>query len=210
MAEYGPWRWRRRWLEGLVSVLLLLCPTACTGEDSPAYNCSHSYLLSPSPAPHLGTCCQGSCVTSTPLLQPSSGGGDTCQSVLDVLHTHAGDVISGGDCLELVFLPGTYQLSSLTAVTVGYSVVMSAQEGGVVFTCAASLEPSCVCGEGEKVGAGGIVKDTAGRVTPMVTFEGGRQDNVFVVLEGIEIENCSRHLEFKSLRSLRVQDCKFV
>lgn len=203
MAGSGP----RRWLEGLISVLFLLCPASCTGEDSTAsYNCSLSYLLSPSPAPHQGTCCQGGCVVSSPL-QP--GAGDTCHSILDILDMHASAVISGEDCLELVFMPGTYQLPSLTAVTVGYSVVMSAQEGGVVFTCAASLEPSCMCEEGD-LGLGGVAEDTKGRVTPMVSFEGGQQESMFVVLEGIELENCSRHLEFKSLHSLRVHNCKFV
>ena len=121
-------------------------------------------------------------------------------------------VVEEGDCLELAFLPGTYQLSSLlTTVRVEYSVVLSAPEGGVVLTCARSEEPLCECAPGD----GGVLPpqgDTEkGRIVqPLVLFQPVSESHVFVRFEGIEFEYCSRQFDFISVHTLNISNCSFT
>lgn len=204
---------RTRWVEVLpvLFILTVIWPSVSTQSFTPdtSFNCSHRYLLNLNPSSHERTnssCCLGSCVDSTPLI---SGVVDRCVSIMEILSMYNSSIISEEDCLELVFTPGTYQLSSLASrVRVQYSVIMSAPEGGVVFTCAASQEASCVCGTNNE--DADLFPD--GRVVPLLMFEGAQQRNrtMFVKFNNIEFKHCSRQLEFIALYSLSVTGCKFV
>lgn len=183
----------------VVFSLLLIWPLASSQQATPvpslaASNCSHRYLLSVSDdtAP---TPCWGSCLQSSPSIPQQAAVDSSCLSLWNILDLYDGE-LSEGDCLELLFAPGNYQLPSLNEVRVQFSLVMSALEGGVEFSC---MENGCENdGEDDLTGA-----------MAMMEFEGSGS-NVSVTIEGIVFRSCSRRLQFDEVSYVGIKHCSFV
>lgn len=181
------------------AVLLLLLvhlvtwqPAATQGVNS--YNCSHQYSLRLSTSSSPSPCQEESCVQNCTV--------ESCLSLRAILEMY-NDIISQEDCMELMFAPGSYKLSSLSQVNVSYSIVMSAPDGGVTFTCSPNPVQESSCQDASK-GAddGGII---------MILFKGtGSGSKMFVKIDSIDFRYCSRQLRFDNLKSLNINRCTFV
>lgn len=186
--------------------VFLLCAATTRQSSSQAqsldrsYNCSYSHLLGVNDSTTApggvsdNPSCQESCIQVSPALAITQE--ENCTSLRDILEMYKDNIIPPDDCLELVFAPGNYMLSSLSQVTVEYSLVLVAPEGGVNLACASSLSLRDECGsKGE---------------SPMMTFnKPAGTNNMFVMLSGITFRYCSRQ-EFDELDYLSVTHCEFV
>ncbi len=160
------------------------------------YNCSHRYEL------RVGEhgngediYCQGTCMDVNPPLVNT----ESCLSLQAILRLHT-SVVTAGDCLELTIYPGDYLLSSFFQARVNYSVVITAPEGGVSFSCASSsADVNCTSDSG---GGDAIIS--------MVVFEGRASDHVFVRIDGVNFRNCSKQLQFDELEDLSIINCQFL
>ena len=124
-------------------------------------------------------------------------------SLWNILELHD-DELGAGDCLELLFTPGSYLLPSMDRVRVhDYSLIMSAPEGRVTFSCA---EESGCEGDGSVGGASGRV----GTAIAMVAFDGTETDDMFVTIEGIVFRSCSRRLQFDEVSYVSIRNCSFM
>lgn len=187
----------------VVAVLfsLVLCPFASSQQASNppdpglANNCSHRYWLrlSDDTAPRS---CQESCLQSSPSMPGQENPVESCVSLWNILEMHHN--ISTGDCLELLFAPGSYRLPSLDQVRIPFSLVMSALDGEVVFTCGCEVEA-----------AGGTL-DSAGGITPALMEFEGQGSNMSVVIDGIVFRSCSRKLQFDEVNYVSIRNCSFM
>lgn len=172
-----------------------------TPPQSHSLRCSpHSYQVSVNGTPpaHSSNGCvdRETCLSTTPAL---NGSEDSCVSLREILGLHKTQ-----DCLELIFAPGTYRLSSLlTRVRIQFSLVMSAPEGGVTFACEESM---CDGGIGGSDGG-------AGTTMAMMAFEHTdleEEGGTFVRIEGIDFRNCSGKLQFDEVGNVSITNCTFV
>lgn len=195
---------------GAVVLLALLLvsaatwPSASTQAVDPSspdvsYNCSHSYRIRPSDeGSSRPFCSEETCVETSPLMPDTVS---RCLSIRQLLSIY-NSVIHAEDCLELMFAPGVYHLSSLPNMSVQYSLVMSAPEGGVSLTCA---RPTCACETQD------TLSPPDSSAVPMMVFNSSQvQEDMFVKISGIEFRNCSRQLQFNNVDSLSVTDCQFM
>lgn len=187
-------------LASAISWCSVLAQATPPPPPTPSYNYSSRYLVNIAgtlQAPSNGCVDNESCLSTTPSLDGSE---DSCISLRKILELHKPQ-----DCLELIFAPGTYMLSStLTRVRIQFSLVMSAPEGGVTFACEES-----VCESGITPGAtdGGSTTSTLA----MMAFEHtGLEESTFVHIEGIDFRNCSGKLQFDEVDDVSITNCTFV
>ena len=182
------------------SLLLLVCLylTLSAGQY-PTYNCSRRYQLSPSgnfsqDRVSSSQYCKDSCLQSSPALNISTN--QDCTLLQHVLRSY-NTTIPDGDCLELQFMPGEYRLSSLSQIQVSYSIVLRAPWGGVSMTCSEASDT--VCDSDGGVNAGNF----------MIAVNGSQTKAVFVSIDSLSINNCSKRLQFNFLRNLTITNSSF-
>ena len=146
-----------------------------------SYNCSRKYNLSLSDCG--GNHCKDSCMQTEPAMAV-----DSCMSLLDILKMFK-DNETAGDCLELVLTPGEYKLPSLSQVVINYSVVLTAPEGGVTFSCTDTDK-----------------SETVEEVNEMIHFS----EVNFVKMENINFKYCARKFCFNELKFLSINSCTFM
>lgn len=185
----------------VVSISLWPLATAQQQATPPAnITCSVRFFVSVNDATAVTTC-QGSCLQSSPSLPQQVGG---CISFMNILELHNGNV-GAGDCLELLLAPGSYLLPSLDRVRVqSYSLIMSAPEGGVTFSC---VEESG-CEEDGIIGGG--ASGEVGTAMAMMVFDGAENSDMFVTIEGILFRSCSRRLQFDDVSYVGIRNCSFM
>ena len=197
----------------LLLALLDCCPplqatpppnAAAATSSRAAYNCSHSYTLrvnssrlkSANESSTTDSCTDSGtnldqCVVS------NQDGFQRCRTLSEVFSGF--NLLVGSDeCLRLEMEQGEYVISSTATVSVNYSLVMIAPNGGVVIECKTSQvkpNPTCV---GVDLG-------------PLLMFgKSGREgDKVSVVLDGLRFEDCARPFQFDNLDHVAVTNCWF-
>ena len=195
-------------------IFTALCILGFCKALQPTYNCSLSYSLkfSGEVVQAVGGSnqfCWDSCLLSSPATPVEGDLGVNCLLLLDIFQSHSG-LIAANDCLELILSPGDYRLSSLSLVQVQYSVVLRAPAGGVTFSCGVNSERMCR-GDGNNDGGGTTSPpgDT-GREVAMVAFDGSQLNDMFVALDSISFQYCSKKLQFDALEELRIINSSFM
>lgn len=168
------------------------------------YNCSRSYTLrvdsgrvKSTSRPSITDSCTDSRTIPDQCVVSSRDGFQRCSTLSEILNLF--NVLVGSDeCLRLEMEPGEYVISSTATVSVNYSMVMLAPNGGVVMTCKTSqMKPNPSC--------------TGVDLGPPLMFgkSGSEGDRVSVVLDGLRFEDCARPFQFDNLDHVAVTNCWF-
>lgn len=177
---------------------LLTWPLAASQPTPDPSNCSHRYFLSVREDAFPPRSCRGSCLQSSPsMTQQQDPVLPSCLTLWDVLELHGGNSSRGECLLELLFAPGKYLLPTLDTVRVQFSLLMSAPEGGVEFTC---VESRC----------GGTDSPGGGDITVMMEFGGAPGNNLSVTIDGIGFRSCSSQLQFDEVSFVSINNCSFM
>ena len=191
----------RSWGEGrwspcralMTAVVILASWSLGCAQLSNGGNCSHSYQLSASPEQDRRCCIQ---------LSPALPTAGRCSTLMDILILHNG-TIPAGDCLKLIFAPGSYMLPSLSQALVRYSVVMTAPQGGVDVVCG---KEGGVCSEG----GGGTLGEGEEQIVAMMVFNGTQREDMSVEINNIRFSHCTKQIQFDELSSLSITNSTFM
>jgi hypothetical protein len=135
----------------------------------------------------------------------SRDGFQQCRSSLSEILTQNNGEIGSGECLLLELEQGEYAISSLRTVSVNYSLVMVAVDGGeVTVSCSGQTQPTLgsVQPNSSCAAAGPTVPLMFGR-------DEGERGELDVVLRGIRFQDCPRPLQFDDLDRVTIVDCWF-
>ena len=196
-------------------VLLAASPTATTTTTNNFYNCSRNYSLMvgnspPQPSsidPATRRCTEENTSRTSSCVLSSQDGFQRCRSSLSEILAQNNGEISSGDCLLLELEQGEYLISSLSTVSVNFSLVLVAVDSGeVTVSCsghgstqpASSMQPNPSCA-------------TGGPTVPLMfgRKEGERGELAVVLLRGIKFQDCPRPLQFDDLDRVTITNCWF-
>ena len=189
-------------------VLSAAPPPATTTTTN--YNCSHNYAVrignskassrpQPSSNDPATRCTEENTSKTSSCVLSSQDGFQQCRSLPEILSRNNGEIVSG-DCLLLELEQGDYAISSLSTVSVNYSLVMVAVDSGeVTVSCSGQTQPS-------RANSSCTLDPTV----PLMFGRGeGDRSEVAVVLDGIRFQDCPRPLQFDDLDRVTITDCWF-
>ena len=177
------------------------------------YNCSHSYTLrignsstrlqplSDDSITATGACTEKntSRTAARQCVLSSKDGYRQCSSLSEILSKFS-SIIGGDDCLQLELEEGEYAISSLTAISVNYSLVMMAAGGlsgsDVAVSCfQTQVNYNCT---------------VAGPLTvPLMFNKSDEEDESVVVLDGVKFQGCPRPFQFDNIDQVVIRNCWF-
>ena len=205
-------------LRCLLVALQLILQSYCVLSSTPSpatttatitnYNCSHTCTLrignnsppQPSSSTTTGTCTEeitttgntaSSCVLS------SQDGYQQCRSLSEILSQFNG-LVGSGDCLYLELEQGDYAISSLSTISVNYSLA-------VVAIDSARVTVSC---SGQTGQPNRVNSSCAADLTVPLMF-GKERGDVSVLLDGVRFQDCPRPLQFDDLDHVTITNCWF-
>ena len=164
----------------LLPHLLLFLSLLALFPTSLAQNCSYEYMVHSHPQRSCN------CVLS------SQDGFTDCRTLAEIL-SGLKKQIPSDECVQLRVDPGNYTLTSYET-TLNYSAVISAPNGGVTFTCLSN----CMTGSQAVVGS-----------SPLAFESNSEAEARFVVMEGVEFEDCQRPLQFDAFNNVTINNCSF-
>ena len=197
----------------MLHVLSATPPATTTNRTN--HNCSYSYTLRignssssnvsspPSSDPpvtaNTGACTEENTNRTACCVLSSQDGFQQCSSLSEIL-TQFNGVVGSDDCLQLELEQGEYIVSSLTTISVNYSLVMLATvSGGVTVSCS---DPQPY-----------LVNSNCTGVSATLRFnksdEEGAGGKVVVVLDGVGFQDCPRPFQFDNLDRVTITDCWF-
>ena len=126
--------------------------------------------------------------TSSISVQATAGGESTLYSSLYEFLTSLNVIIPADGCLQLSLEPGQYAISTAHSTILSYSLTVSAPRGGVTLHC----------------------EDDPVSNTSHAPLKMSRTSGVmFVLLDGVVFEDCSRPLQFDNLDRVSITNCVF-
>ena len=193
-------------------VLSAAPPPDGTTTTTNYYNCSHSYTLrignsnasstppQSSSSDPTSTCTEESTSRTSNCILSSQDGFQQCKSLSEIL-TQKQSEIGSEDCLLLELEQGEYAISSLSTVSVSYSLVMVAvTSGDVTVSCSGQITQSSRVNSSSSCSA----------TVPLMFGRGeGERIEVTVVLDGIRFRDCPRPVQFDDLDRVTITDCWF-
>ena len=171
-------------MKTLQLLLLVLLPGLLTGSSNALTQCSYSEgILLPQDV---------TTSNDTPGCVVTIRDRQDCRTINEIMNSY-NDIVGPGECVQFLFQPGEYFITSSTPVVLNYSLEMRAVDSGVSFSCD-------LTGTLDETGQASVSR------TPIV-FRRGLQETV-VSLVGVDFHDCQA-LQFDDLDIVTITDCTF-